>query len=183
MCLIVSGLLWTATEVASATQIDATLDENKPLATRYGIGGFPTMKVCHALRQRGSGVLPRTFIKRRPQQHSRAAAAYRHNAAAFPPCLNHPVTLGLVQIFRNGKVDAPSDYNGPREAAGIVSYLEKVSGPASAELKTAEEVRTLNHCCLLAVTAHSAGCVRARGGGGGGHFLSAANMHVFVLVA
>ncbi|KAK9835347.1 hypothetical protein WJX81_004050 [Elliptochloris bilobata] len=68
-------------------KVDATLDENKPLATRYGVGGFPTLK-----------------------------------------------------IFRNGKVDAPSDYNGPREAAGIVSYLEKVSGPASAELKTAKEV-------------------------------------------
>lgn len=49
-------------------------------------------------------------------------------------------------------MDAPSDYNGPREQAGIVSYLEKVSGPASAELKTAKEVRALEPCCV-AVTA------------------------------
>ncbi len=46
-----------------------------------------------------------------------------------------------MQIFRDGKVDTPSDYNGPREHAGIVSYLEKISGPASTELKTASEVR------------------------------------------
>ena len=40
-------------------------------------------------------------------------------------------------------MDTPGDYNGPREHAGIVSYLEKISGPASTELKTASEVR----CC------------------------------------
>ncbi len=43
-------------------------------------------------------------------------------------------------MFRDGKVDAPADYNGPREAIGIVSYLEKIAGPASVELKTAKEV-------------------------------------------
>lgn len=43
-------------------------------------------------------------------------------------------------MFRDGKVDAPADYNGPREAVGIVSYLEKIAGPASVELKTAKEV-------------------------------------------
>lgn len=46
-----------------------------------------------------------------------------------------------LQIFRNGNLDKPSDYQGPREAAGIVSYVEKASGPASKELKSAEEVR------------------------------------------
>ncbi len=49
-------------------------------------------------------------------------------------------------MFRNGKVDAPADYNGPREAVGIVSYLEKITGPASVELKTAKEVGTLLAC-------------------------------------
>lgn len=39
-------------------------------------------------------------------------------------------------------MDKPSDYGGPRDAAGIVSYIEKASGPASVELKTAEEVRS-----------------------------------------
>ena len=73
-----------------------------------------------------------------------------------------PATLASAQIFRNGKVDAPSDYNGPREQAGIVSYLEKVSGPASAELKTAKEVRALEPCCL-AVTALSASAAHRSG--------------------
>ena len=42
---------WSAMDckmrIVSAVQIDATLDENKPLATRFGIGGFPTIKVRH----------------------------------------------------------------------------------------------------------------------------------------
>ena len=73
-----------------------------------------------------------------------------------------PATLASAQIFRNGKVDAPSDYNGPREQAGIVSYLEKISGPASAELKTAKEVRALEPCCL-AVTALNASAAHRSG--------------------
>ncbi|EIE22882.1 protein disulfide isomerase [Coccomyxa subellipsoidea C-169] len=68
-------------------KIDATLDENKVMSTKFGVQGFPTLK-----------------------------------------------------IFRNGNLDKPSDYAGPRDAAGIVSYLEKVSGPPSKELKTKEEV-------------------------------------------
>lgn len=52
-----------------------------------------------------------------------------------------------VQIFRNGNLDKPADYGGPRDAAGIVSYLEKVSGPPSKELKTKEEVCTLPMTC------------------------------------
>jgi hypothetical protein len=34
---------------AAPPQVDATLDENKPLASRYSIGGFPTLKARHAL--------------------------------------------------------------------------------------------------------------------------------------
>ncbi|CAL8464780.1 g4315 [Coccomyxa elongata] len=68
-------------------KIDATLDDNKVLSTKYGVQGFPTLK-----------------------------------------------------IFRNGNLDKPGDYGGPRDASGIVSYLEKVSGPPSKELKTKEEV-------------------------------------------
>ena len=44
-------------------QIDATLDENKPLATRFGIGGFPTIKVRSVARQHGSSVLPQKLSK------------------------------------------------------------------------------------------------------------------------
>ena len=63
---------------------------------------------------------------------------------------------GFVQIFRNGNLDTPTEYNGPRDSAGIVSYLEKASGPPSAELKSLEDVRPpfLPHpfvcpCCTL----------------------------------
>ena len=49
------------------------------------------------------------------------------------------VSLG-VQIFRNGDLDKPQDYNGPRDAAGIVSYLLKKAGPASKLLASQAEV-------------------------------------------
>jgi protein disulfide-isomerase A1 len=68
-------------------KVDATLDDNKPLAEKYAVRGFPTLK-----------------------------------------------------IFRDGSTEAPADYKGPRDAAGIVSYLEKVSGPPSTELKSVADV-------------------------------------------
>ncbi|CAH8357220.1 unnamed protein product [Eruca vesicaria subsp. sativa] len=43
-----------------------------------------------------------------------------------------------LKIFRNGG-KAVQDYNGPREADGIVTYLKKQSGPASFEIKSAED--------------------------------------------
>ena len=46
----------------------------------------------------------------------------------------------VLQIFRNGDADAPSEYKGPRDAAGIVTYLKKKSEPASALLSSAAEV-------------------------------------------
>ncbi len=60
------------------------------------------------------------------------------------PFLHVVVSFGRpawLQIFRNGNLDKPGDYGGPRDASGIVSYLEKVSGPPSKELKTKEEVQ------------------------------------------
>lgn len=39
-----------------------------------------------------------------------------------------------LKIFKNGEVS--SDYNGPREAAGIVKYMKAQTGPASRDLKT-----------------------------------------------
>ena len=50
-----------------------------------------------------------------------------------------------MQIFRDGNTEAPAEYAGPRDAAGIVSYIEKASGPPSKELKTAAEVSLLSH--------------------------------------
>ncbi|KAK9865288.1 hypothetical protein WJX84_012094 [Apatococcus fuscideae] len=67
--------------------IDATEEANKPLAEKYGVQGFPTLK-----------------------------------------------------IFKGGDASAPTDYNGPREADGIVSYLQKQSGPASVELTSKADV-------------------------------------------
>ena len=85
-------------------------------------------------------------MRQRPKQQRHAAAANWWLCISW--CSDHPPTLASAQMFRNGKVDAPSDYNGPREQAGIVSYLEKVSGPASAELKSAKEVRALEPAAL-----------------------------------
>ena len=42
-----------------------------------------------------------------------------------------------LKIFKNGEVSA--DYNGPREADGIVKYMRTKAGPTSKELKTVEE--------------------------------------------
>lgn len=66
-------------------KVDANEENNKALATEFGVTGFPTIKI---LRFGGS----------------------------------------VVQ-----------DYKGPREAEGIVSFVKKQSGPASAELKSAED--------------------------------------------
>jgi protein disulfide-isomerase A1 len=62
-------------------KVDATEDANKALAEKYGVKGFPTLK-----------------------------------------------------IFKGGKGEPADavDYAGPREAAGIVSHLTKLAGPASA---------------------------------------------------
>ncbi|KAI8029748.1 Protein disulfide-isomerase [Camellia lanceoleosa] len=47
-----------------------------------------------------------------------------------------------IKILRNGGKSA-QEYNGPREAEGIVAYLKKQAGPASAEIKSAEDVISL----------------------------------------
>ncbi|CAK9184579.1 unnamed protein product [Ilex paraguariensis] len=47
-----------------------------------------------------------------------------------------------LKIFRNGGKNI-QDYKGPRDADGIVSYLKKQSGPASVELKSAEDANGL----------------------------------------
>jgi protein disulfide-isomerase A3 len=43
-----------------------------------------------------------------------------------------------LKIFKNGEMI--SDYNGPREADGIVKYMRTKAGPTSKELNTVEEV-------------------------------------------
>jgi hypothetical protein len=69
---------------------DATLDGNKPLAEKFGVRGYPTLK-----------------------------------------------------MYRGGVTEGALDFGGPREADGIVSYLTKQAGAASAKLATAEEAAAL----------------------------------------
>ncbi|GJT67788.1 disulfide-isomerase-like protein [Tanacetum coccineum] len=47
-----------------------------------------------------------------------------------------------LKIFKNGG-EVVKDYNGPREADGIVEFLKKQLGPASFEIKTPEDAGTL----------------------------------------
>ncbi|PON94599.1 Protein disulfide isomerase [Trema orientale] len=47
-----------------------------------------------------------------------------------------------IKILRNGGKNI-QEYKGPREADGIVDYLKKQSGPASAEIKTVEDASGL----------------------------------------
>ncbi|KAF4386258.1 hypothetical protein G4B88_003475 [Cannabis sativa] len=54
--------------------------------------------------------------------------ASEHDIKGFP----------TLKIFRNGGKNV-QEYKGPREADGIVEYLKKQSGPASAEIKTVED--------------------------------------------
>lgn len=46
-----------------------------------------------------------------------------------------------MQIFRDGGADAPTEYEGPREAAGIVTHLRKQAGPPSLLLADAAAVK------------------------------------------
>ncbi|PSS30226.1 Protein disulfide-isomerase [Actinidia chinensis var. chinensis] len=47
-----------------------------------------------------------------------------------------------LKIFRNGGKSV-QEYKGPREADGIVAYLKKETGPASTEIKSLEDVKSL----------------------------------------
>lgn len=47
-----------------------------------------------------------------------------------------------IKILRDGAKKV-QEYNGPREADGIVSYLKKQAGPASNEIKSKEDAATL----------------------------------------
>ncbi len=46
-----------------------------------------------------------------------------------------------LQIFKDGELKTPHEYNGPREAAGIVSFLKKQAGPAFHSLADASAVK------------------------------------------
>lgn len=69
------------------SQVDATDDSNKELASKFGVRGYPTLKV-----------------------------------------------------FRGGDDTNAEDYEGPREADGIIKHVKKISGPASAAVESADAV-------------------------------------------
>ncbi|XP_057496046.1 protein disulfide-isomerase-like [Actinidia eriantha] len=50
--------------------------------------------------------------------------------------------IPTIKIFRNGGKSV-QEYKGPREVDGIVAYLKKETGPASAEIKSLEDVKSL----------------------------------------
>jgi hypothetical protein len=104
-------------------QIDATEEDNKALATKFGVQGFPTLKVSYFLLH----LVPRQLMC--------------STASAEESCSEScPTACPSLQIFRNGDAKEPTEYKGPREAAGIVSYLTKKSQPASSLLSSAAEV-------------------------------------------
>jgi len=45
-----------------------------------------------------------------------------------------------LKIFKNGEVNA--EYNGPREAAGIIKYMRAQAGPAAKELKSDSDIKS-----------------------------------------
>ncbi len=53
----------------------------------------------------------------------------------------HFTCMPAPQIFRDGDVEAPGNYEGPRETAGIVSFLTKQTGPPSLLLTDAAAVK------------------------------------------
>jgi protein disulfide isomerase family A protein 3 len=53
-----------------------------------------------------------------------------------------------LKIFKNGEV--ASDYNGPREADGIVKYMRSKAGPSSKEINTVADMQK-----FLAASEHS----------------------------
>lgn len=84
-------------------KVDATEEQNKALAAKYGVRGYPTLKV-----------------------------------------------------FR-GHEDKPGDYEGPREADGIVSYARKLFGPSTELLADASAVEAAQAADLMVLGVFPAG--------------------------
>jgi len=61
------------------------------------------------------------------------AACDKHGVSGFP----------TLKIFKNGEVSM--DYNGPREADGIVKYMRSKAGPSSKELKSLADIESITN--------------------------------------
>lgn len=91
--------------------------------------------------------------KRLAPQYEEAATRLKANDPPIPlvkiDCTVETATCGrfgvsgypTLKIFKNG--DVSSDYNGPREADGIVKYMKSKAGPSSRVLKDAAAVEKL----------------------------------------
>ncbi|MCL7042838.1 hypothetical protein MKW94_016787 [Papaver nudicaule] len=75
---------------------------------------------------------PIVLAKIDANEESNKALATEFNVGGFP----------TLKIARNGGKDI-TDYKGPREADGIVEYLKKQVGPASAAINSAEDASNL----------------------------------------
>lgn len=75
---------------------------------------------------------PITLAKVDANEESNRELASQFEIRGFP----------TIKILRNGGKSS-QDYKGPRDADGIVDYLKKQSGPASAEIKSAEDASNL----------------------------------------
>lgn len=87
--------------------------------------------------------------KRLAPEYEKAATALKNNDPPVPlvrvDCTAETKTCGrfdvsgypTLKIFKNGEIS--SDYNGPREADGIVKFMKSRAGPTSKELNTLAE--------------------------------------------
>jgi len=87
--------------------------------------------------------------KRLAPEYEKAATALKNNdppvSLAKVDCTAHTKTCGkygvsgypTLKIFKGGSLS--DDYNGPREADGIVKYMRSKAGPASKDLKSLED--------------------------------------------
>ena len=76
-----------------------------------------------------------------PDQHN-LTSSLRLRQNSLPTFAWKERLVLCLQMFRDGDTEKPQDYNGPRDAAGIVSYLQKKAGPASKPLTSQAEVLT-----------------------------------------
>jgi len=88
--------------------------------------------------------------KRLAPEYEKAATVLKSNDPPIPlvkvDCTAETKTCGkmgvngypTLKIFKNGEVS--SDYNGPREADGIVKYMRSKAGPSSRELNNEQEL-------------------------------------------
>lgn len=110
-------------------KVDATEEDNKELAEEFDVKGFPTMKVCHHSRlvlanntRRCLQELQTTFVMKHMHSlflHIICTLCLEPYGATIPPpsCRS----FSFLQIFKNGNRAKPVEYDGPREADGIVS--------------------------------------------------------------